>query len=112
MTHTLPSMATDPGFTDVSEVFRVSGRSNAEKVAAKIAHTMYEGKTVAVRAIGAGAVNQAIKACAIARSMAHKRGLSIAFVPGFDTVMFDFEGQDVERSAITLRATALECSLV
>jgi stage V sporulation protein S len=51
-----------------------------------------------LRAIGAGAVNQAIKACAIARGYVAPRGIDLSIRPGFATVTM----RDGDVSAITL----------
>jgi len=67
-------------------VLRVSASSNASATAAAVAHAVYEGKKTSLRAIGAGAVNQAIKALAIAQSFVGSRGYSLSFRPGFVTV--------------------------
>ncbi|GAA2321935.1 hypothetical protein GCM10010149_88790 [Nonomuraea roseoviolacea subsp. roseoviolacea] len=67
-------------------VLRVSASSNASATAAAVAHAVYEGKKVSLRAIGAGAVNQAVKALAIAQSFVGSRGYSLTCRPGFATV--------------------------
>lgn len=67
-------------------VLRVRSSSNASKLASAIAHNVYDGKNVYLRAIGAGAVNQSIKAMAIAQSYVGARGVSLVFRPGFTTV--------------------------
>lgn len=65
---------------------RVSGGSNPQAVASAIAHAIYENKECKLRAVGAGAVNQAVKAMAIARGFVGPRGLNLSFVPGFATI--------------------------
>ena len=56
-----------------------------------------------MRAIGASAVNQAVKACAIARGFVAPRGVDLCFVIGFD----DIEGDNGETiSAIAFRPVA------
>ncbi len=67
-------------------VLRVKSNSDASKLASAISHGVYDGKTVTMRAIGAGAVNQAVKAMAIAQSFVGSRGVSLTFRPGFITV--------------------------
>jgi stage V sporulation protein S len=67
-------------------ILRVKASSNASALAAAVAHNIYEGKQVSLRAIGAGAVNQAVKAMAIAQSFVGSRGYSLSFRPGFTTV--------------------------
>ena len=48
------------------EFLKVSAKSNPNSVAAALAGTINEKGSVEIRAIGAGALNQAIKAVAIA----------------------------------------------
>lgn len=95
----------DPTDTIVSDclVLKASNSSNVESLAARIAHGVYDDELVAVRAIGAGAVNQATKACAIATSMAEDRGYDVSYVLGFDTVVFHDADGDKEWSAMTFR---------
>lgn len=80
-------------------VLRVKNTSTPQSVASALSHAIYDGKKVTLRAIGAGAVNQAVKACAIARGFVAPRGIDLAFVAGFDTVTM---ADNTEVSAITL----------
>jgi stage V sporulation protein S len=82
------------------DVLRVKGSSNANSLASAISHAVYDGKKVTLRAIGAAAVNQAVKACAIAGGFCAQRGTTLSFRPGFTTV--DLPGKG-EVTAITLR---------
>lgn len=66
-----------------SVVLKVGGGSDARAVGSSIAHSLAEGKEVHLRAVGAGAVNQAQKAVAIASSWTAPRGYSLATKPGF-----------------------------
>lgn len=81
---------------------RVSAGSNPQSVASAIAHAVYDNRTVKLRAVGAGAVNQAVKAIAIARGYAAPRGLDLTCKPGFTTI----ESRDGEISAIIFTITA------
>ena len=65
------------------EVLRVSHHSRPSAVAGAIAGVMREYGRVEIQAIGAGAINQAIKAIAIARSYLVEDGIAICFVPSF-----------------------------
>jgi stage V sporulation protein S len=67
-------------------ILRVKSGSSAPALASAISHGVYDGKQVVLRAIGAGAVNQAAKAMAIAQSFVGPRGISLVFRPGFTTV--------------------------
>lgn len=79
-------------------ILRVSAGSNPQAVASAIAHSVYETRTCKIRAVGAGAINQAIKACAIARGYTAPRGLDIGFIPGFTTI----KSHDGDISAIVI----------
>lgn len=80
------------------EVLKVSARSRSTAVAGAIAGVIREGSTAEVQAIGAGAVNQAIKAVAIARGYLAEDNIDIVCVPAF--VEIDIEGQ--ERTAVKI----------
>ena len=67
-------------------VLRVAANSNAQAVASAIAHSIYETRTCKIRAVGAGAVNQATKAIAISRQYTAPRGIDTACIPGFTTI--------------------------
>lgn len=68
-------------------ILRVKGASSASALAAAISHGVYDGKSITLRAIGAGAVNQAIKGIAIAQSYVGARGLVLSVRPGFTDVL-------------------------
>ena len=80
-------------------LLRVSGSSSATSLASVIAHGIYEGKELSLRAIGAAAVNQAVKALAIAQSYVGAKGQRILVIPGFA----DVQMEDAVVSAIVLR---------
>lgn len=88
MTNTAP--------TDSENELRVSARTPTADLAAAISHALYDSKETRLRCIGAGAVNQAVKALCIAGGYVGQRGLSLATRPGFVTVDID----DQERTAI------------
>lgn len=81
---------------------RVSAGSNPQSVASAIAHALYDNRTVTVRAVGAGAVNQAVKAMAIARGYVAPRGMNLTCTPGFTSI----ESRDGTISAIVFVVTA------
>lgn len=58
-----------------------------------------EGHSVVLRAVGAGAVNQAVKAVAIARQHLIRQSKEILAAPGFEMVSIE----EVERTAVVLR---------
>jgi len=80
------------------DVIKVAATSRSTAVAGAIAGVMREQGRVDVQAIGAGAVNQAVKAVAIARSYLELDGIDIVCLPSFVEVMID--GQ--ERTAVRL----------
>jgi stage V sporulation protein S len=75
---------------------RVGGGSNPQSVASAIAHAIYDTRQVKLRAVGASAVNQAVKAIAIARGYVAPRSMDLICKPGFTTI----ESHDGEISAM------------
>ena len=78
------------------EVLKVSAKSRSTAVAGAIAGVVRELKRAEVQAIGAGAVNQAIKAVAIARGYLAEDGINVICIPSFTEVMIG----DQERTAL------------
>jgi len=79
-------------------IIKVASDSRSTAVAGAIAGVMREQDSVDVQAIGAGAVNQAVKAVAIARGYLELDGIDIICIPSF--VEVTIEGQ--ERTAVRL----------
>lgn len=92
----------DTSLESDERILRVSASSSATSLASAISHAVYDGKRVTLRAIGAGAVNQAVKAVAIAQGFVGQRGISLLVRPGFTTVKM----QDAEVSAIIMKVFA------
>ena len=84
------------------QVLKVSAGSNPQSVASAIAHSIYENKGCKLRAVGAGAVNQAVKAIAIARGYTAPRGIDLKCIPGFANI----ESHDGTISAIVFTITS------
>lgn len=80
------------------KVLRVSARSRSTAVAGAIAGVVREKGRAEVQAIGAGAVNQATKAVAIARGYLAEDGIDVICIPTFVDVLIG----DLERTAIKL----------
>ena len=80
------------------DVLKVSAHSRSTAVAGAIAGVVREHGRAEVQAIGAGAVNQATKAVAIARSYLALDGIDVICIPAFTEVMID----DQERTALKL----------
>ncbi|QHI72872.1 stage V sporulation protein S [Aminipila terrae] len=72
-----------------SEILKVSSESNPNSLAGAIAAVVKEGREAEVQAIGAGAVNQAVKAVAIARGYVAPYGMDLVCVPGFKKLELD-----------------------
>jgi len=79
-------------------VLKVSAKSNPNSIAGALAGFVREKGTVEIQAIGAGALNQAIKAIAIARGFVAPSGIELICIPAFTDVEID--GQ--EKTAIKL----------
>lgn len=79
-------------------VIKVSARSRTASVAGAIAGVIRESGRAEVQAIGAGAVNQAIKAVAIATGYLAEEDIHIVCVPAFVEV----EIETSERTALRL----------
>ena len=71
------------------EVLKVSAKSSPNGVAGAIAGLMKENGRVEMQAIGAGAINQAVKAVAIARGFMVPIGIDISLTPCFTEIMID-----------------------
>ncbi|MBU0595777.1 stage V sporulation protein S [Candidatus Bipolaricaulota bacterium] len=66
------------------ETLKVASRSNPNSVSGAIAGALEQQGVVELHAIGAGAVNQTVKAIAIARRLVETEdGPSIKVIPGF-----------------------------
>jgi len=78
------------------DVLKVSAKSNPNSVAGALAGVIREKGTVEMQAIGAGAINQAIKAIAIARGFVAPSGIELVCIPAFTDIIIDGE----ERTAI------------
>lgn len=90
-----------PAISTEEEFLRVGGGTNPQTLAGAIAAAVFDshGKPVKLRAVGAGAVNQAIKAIAIARGYVAPRGIDLSCRPGFQSI----ESRDGRISAVVLQ---------
>lgn len=80
------------------EILKVSTKSNPNKVAGALTNVYRDNKVVEIQAIGAGALNQAIKAIAIARGFLAPSGTNLVCIPAFSDIKIDGEN----RTAIKL----------
>jgi stage V sporulation protein S len=76
-------MIDDPAKHVTTSVLKVSAKSNPNSVAGALAAVLRERETSELQAVGAGAINQAIKAVAIARSYLKSSQIDLACVPSF-----------------------------
>jgi len=80
------------------DVLKVSTKSNPNSVAGALAAVIKEKNIAEIQAVGAGAINQAVKAIAIARGFIAPSGKDIVCIPAFTDIQIDGE----ERTAIKL----------
>ena len=82
----------------MADILRVSAKSRSPAVAGAIAGVVRENGRADVQAVGAGAVNQAVKAIAIARGFLLLDGFDVVGIPSF----IDVEIDGLERTAIRI----------
>ena len=80
------------------DLIKVSATSRTSAVAGAIAGIIREHKHAEIQAIGAGAVNQAVKALILATGYLKQDGINIAFVPEIVEVLIE----EKERTAVKL----------
>lgn len=80
------------------DVLKVSAKSSPNAVAGALAGVLRERGTAEMQAIGAGAINQAVKAVAIARGFVAPSGMDLICIPAFTDILIDGE----ERTAIKI----------
>jgi stage V sporulation protein S len=78
------------------EVLKVSANSSPKSVAGALAAVIRERGMAEVQAVGAGAVNQAVKAIAICRGFVAPNGIDLVVIPAFVEIIIDTE----QRTAI------------
>ena len=82
-------------------IIKVASNSRVPGVAGAIAHALRENGFVQAQGIGAGAVNQMVKAAITAKRFLAEEGTSLAFIPEY--VDIDIQGE--ERTAVRLTIT-------
>ena len=80
------------------ETLKVGTKSNPNSVAGALANVIRQTGSVEMQAIGAGALNQAIKGIAIARGFVAPSGKNLVCIPAFTDIVIEGE----ERTAIKL----------
>lgn len=82
---------------------KVSSESSPASVAGAIAGMMKDGVPVEIQSVGAGAVNQAVKAIAISRGFLSPVGIEIVCVPSFADIVIDGEYRTAIRFSVEPR---------
>lgn len=72
-------------------ILKVSAKSNPNSVAGALAGVVREHGSAEIHAIGAGALNQATKAVAIARGFVAQQGIDLICIPAFADIVIDGE---------------------
>ena len=81
----------------MSEILKVSSKSNPNSVAGALAGVVRGSGAVEIQVVGAGALNQAVKAVAIARSFVAGSGMDLTCRPTFADIEIDGEGRTAIR---------------
>ncbi len=80
------------------EILKVSSKSNPNSVAGALSNVLKNTNVTEIQAVGAGALNQAIKAIIIARGYVAPSGKNLVCIPAFSDISIEGE----ERTAIKL----------
>lgn len=80
------------------DILKVSSKSNPNSVAGALAGVLRASGSAEMQAVGAGALNQAVKAVAIARGFVAPHGIDLICIPAFT----DIEIDGVQRTAMKL----------
>lgn len=80
------------------EILKVSAKSNPKSVAKALALLLRREGKAELHAVGAGAVNQAVKAAAVARGLVAPNGIDAVIIPAF----MDLEIDGEERTGVKL----------
>ncbi|MFE6745913.1 stage V sporulation protein S [Kitasatospora purpeofusca] len=83
-------------------IFRVRSSTASSELGSAIAHAVRGGNSVVLRAVGAGAVNQAVKAFPIAKSFVAPLGIMLSL----DANFFQLESTQGDIVGISLHVTA------
>lgn len=86
------------------EVLKVSSKSNPNAVAGALAGVLRQSGAVEVQVVGAGALNQAVKAIAIARGFVAPSNIDLVCVPTFADIEIDGESRTAIRLSVEDRS--------
>lgn len=75
------------------EILKVSSKSNPNSVAGAITGMIKEYGKVEIQSVGAGALNQAIKAIAISRGFVAPSGMNLVCIPAFTDILVENENR-------------------
>jgi len=87
------------------DFLKVSSKSSPSSVAGAISGMIKDGLPVEIQSVGAGAVNQAVKAIAISRGFLSPVGIEIVCVPAFADIVIDGENRTAIRFSVIPRVT-------
>ena len=99
-------MAAEVDTKPESGFLKVSSKSSPASVAGAIAGMIKDGVEVEIQSVGAGAVNQAVKAIAISRGFLSPIGIEIACVPSFADIVIDGEYRTAIRFKVNPQFTS------
>lgn len=85
------------------EVLKVSTNSRPKAVAGALAAVLRQSNRVELQAVGAGAVNQAVKAIAIARGYVAPNGIDLICIPEFVEIEIEGEGRTAVKFVVEHR---------
>ncbi len=85
------------------ETLKVSSKSNPNSIAGALANVLRDTGSVEIQAVGAGALNQAIKGIIIARGFVAPSGKNLVCIPAFTDINIDGE----DKTAIKLIVEAM-----
>ena len=86
-----------------SDCLKVSSKSSPASVAGAVAGMIKDGVPVEIQSVGAGAVNQAVKAIAISRGFLSPVGIDIVCIPSFADIVIDGEYRTAIRFSVVPR---------
>ncbi len=86
------------------EVLKVSSKSNPNSVAGALAGVLRQTGAVEVQVVGAGALNQAIKAVAIARGFVAPSNIDLVCIPTFADIEIDGQSRTAIRLSVEDRS--------
>ena len=92
------------------EFLKVSSKSSPASVAGAIAGMGKDGVPVNMQCVGAGAVNQAIKAIAIARGFLIPTGFDISCAPVFSDILINGESRTAIRLSVYVHHVSVHAS--